>query len=269
VRALAAALSKNGEAWMTRAETAQALGKVRGTESFAALKANLSTKHPKVRRAVAAALGSFRTDEAAALLARAARQDDSYLVGADAARALGETRQKAALRTLVAVLKESSWADVKRTGALDGLASLGSDDGIPHVIERTRYGHASNARRAAVAALAKLSDDRKTREHLERLLDDSDPHFRIAVVSAIQTLGDARARGGLRRRLDRETDGRVMRRIREALRTLGHGPSAEHRRMSDEIEQLRRDLGDLKTRLTKIEDGRKKKPSRRRTHSNT
>ena len=246
VRALGAALSNEKEAWMTRAEAAQALGKIRGPDSYAYLEKRLGTAHPKVRRAIVTALGSFRTDEAAGLLSRAARTDKSYLVGADAARALGETRQESGLRTLVGVLREASWADVKRAGALDGLAALGSDAGVKHVIERTRYGHTSNARRAAVVALAKLSDERKTREHIEQLLDDADPHFRMAVVGAIQTLGDPRARGGLRRRLEREIDGRVARRLREALRALGQGPNAEHRRMSDEIEQLRRDLEENK-----------------------
>jgi aminopeptidase N len=266
VRALGAALSNEREAWMTRAEAAQALGKIRGPDSFEHLKHQLDTAHPKVRRAIVAALGSFRTDQAASLLSRAARSDESYLVGADAARALGETRQESGLRTLVGVLRESSWADVKRAGAIDGIAALGSDAGIEHVKERTRYGHTSNARRAAVVALAKLSDDRKTREHLEQLLDDADPHFRISVVGAIQTLGDPRARGGLRRRLERELDGRVARRIREALRGLGQGPNAEHRRMSDEIEQLRRDLGEMKTRLSRLEDERKKKQPKTGRH---
>jgi aminopeptidase N len=259
VRALGTALSNEREAWMTRAEAAQALGKIRGPDGFALLRDNLKTSHPKVRRAIVAALGAFRTDEAAALLSRAARTDQSYLVGADAARALGETRKESGLKTLVGVLGEASWADVKRAGALDGLASLGSDAGVPHVLERTRYGHPANARRAAVVALAKLSDERKTREHLEQLLDDADPHFRLAVVGAIQSLGDVRARGGLRRRLERELDGRVARRIREALRGLGQSPGAEHRRMSDEIEQLRRELGEMKTRLARVEDDRKKK----------
>lgn len=258
VRALGAALGKKSEAWMTRAEAAQALGKIAGPESFALLRDHVATEHPKVRRAVVAALGAFRTEESASLLSRAARKDSSYLVGADAARALGETRRDSGFRTLVDTLREASWADVKRAGALDGLAALGRDDAIPHVMERTRYGHPAPARRAAVSALARLSDDRKTREHLERLLDDDDPHFRMSVVGAIQALGDPKARAGLRRRLDRELDGRVARRIREALRALGQGPAAEHKRLSDEIEQLRRDLGDLKTRLSELESSRKK-----------
>jgi HEAT repeat protein len=97
------------------------------------------------------------------------------------------------------------------------------------------------------------------------LLDDRDPHFRISVVRSLEVLADPRARGALRRRLEREFDGRVARRIREALRTLGQSPSAEHRRMTDEMEQLKRDLGDLRVRLAKVEDERKTR--RKRGHA--
>jgi aminopeptidase N len=267
VMALGAALAKKSEAWMTRAEAARVLGKIRGPDAFEHLRDAAGTKHPKVRRAVASALGEFQTDEAAVVLSRLSEKDSSYLVGADAARALGETRRPAALKTLLSVLGATSWADVKRAGALDGLAALRNEEAVAQVIERTRYGHSSPTRRAAVAALARLSDDRKVREHLEELLEDRDPHFRISVVRAIEVLGDGRSRGALRRRLDREYDGRVARRIREALRGLGQSPSAEHRRMADEMEQLKRDLAELRVRLSKVEDERKVRRKRGQARS--
>ncbi|HVW26776.1 MAG TPA: M1 family aminopeptidase [Polyangiaceae bacterium] len=257
VSALGAALAKKSEAWMVRAEAARVLGKIRGEAAFAHLAAAVEQKHPKVRRAVASALGEFHDERAAAMLARLAAKDPSYLVGADAARALGETRQPSALKALLAALGEASWADVKRAGALDGLASLRDESAVKHVLERTRYGHSTPTRRAAVTALARLTEDRKVREHLEDLLDDRDPHFRISVIRALELLADGRSRSALRRRLEREFDGRVARRIREALRTMGQGATAEQKRMADEMEQLKRDLGELKVRLAKVEDQRK------------
>jgi aminopeptidase N len=264
IRSLGASLAKKSEAWMVRAEAARILGKIRGADAFASLEEHAGTSHPKVRRAVVSALGEFRTEKAAALLARAAEKDASYLVSAEAARSLGETRRPRALEALVSILATASWADVKRAAALDGLAALRTEEAVPHVLERTRYGHSSPARRAAVAALARLSDSRAVREHLEDLLEDGDPHFRISVVRSLEVLGDPRARRALRRRLDRELDGRVARRIREALRAFGQSPNAEHRRMTDEIEQLRRDLGDVKTKLSKMEES---KARRKRPHA--
>jgi aminopeptidase N len=262
IAALGAALAKKSEAWMVRAEAARVLGKIRGEVAFEHLKTAVTEKHAKVRRAVASALGEFHTEESVRLLARLAAKDPSYLVGADAARALGETRQAGALKPLLGVLGDESWHDVKRAGALDGLASLREESAVKQVMERTRYGHSTPTRRAAVMALARLSDDRKVREHLEDLLDDRDPHFRISVVRSLEILADVRSRGALRRHLDREFDGRVARRIREALRTLGQSPTAEQKRMSDELEQLKRDLGELKVRLSKVEDRRKVRQKR-------
>lgn len=248
---------------MVRAEAAHALGRIRGETAFEALKENVATAHPKVRRAVASALGEFRTDDAARVLEHRLAADESYLVLAESARALGETRSPRALAPLTRALKKSSWADVVRAGALDGLGALRQEDAVPHVLEHTRYGHLTPARRSAVAALARLSDDRKVREHLEALLDDKDPHFRISVIRALEVLGDVRARGALRRNLDRETDGRVARRLREALRSLGQTPATEQRRTADELEQLQRELTELKTRLAKLEDEKKKAVGKR------
>ncbi len=267
VTALGIALAKKSEAWMVRAEAARVLGKIRGPDAFASLAAEVETPHPKVRRAVASALGEFRTDEAAALLSRVATQDDSYLVGAEAARSLGETRRPHALDALVTVLGSGSWSDVKRAAALDGLAALRVDEAVPHVLERTKYGHSSQTRRAAVVALARLSDERKVREHLESLLEDDDPHFRISVVRALETIGDPRTRSAFRKALDREPDGRVARRIREALRAFGQSPTAEQKKTTDELEQLRRDLSDMKTRLSKLESNRKPRKKRSTSRS--
>ena len=63
-----------------------------------------------------------------ALKPRALR-DESYLVEAEAARALGRTRQAAAFDVLVDLLERPSWADVVRAGAIDGLAALRDERG--------------------------------------------------------------------------------------------------------------------------------------------
>ena len=157
------------------------------------------------------------------------------------------------MKDLLAVVDRPSWADCQRAGALDGLAQLRDEAAVPHVLQRSRYGVPTRGRRAAVAALAALSDSKQTRQHLEDLLDDTDPHFRIAVVDALVQLGDTKARGPLRRALQRELDGRVARRLREALRDIGEAGSAERKRLGDDVETLRSELRELKTRLAKLE----------------
>ncbi|HTU62630.1 MAG TPA: HEAT repeat domain-containing protein, partial [Polyangiales bacterium] len=252
IAALAKCLANAKEAWMVRAEAARALGRTRAEAAFERLREQVQAQHPKVRRSVATALGSFRTQAALEALRPLADHDESYLVEAEAARALGRTRQKGALSPLLGLLQRDSWSDVVRSGALDGLATLRDEDGVDAVTERTRYGHPTRGRRAAILALAELGEGKRTRDKLELLLDDPDPHVRSDVVSALLRFGDPRCRTALRRALDQELDGRVLRRIREALRDLGE-TNTERKRVADEIEGLRGEVGELKARLAKLE----------------
>ncbi len=252
-KALAATLANEGEVWAVRAEAASALGTLRSDEALDVLAAHAGTKHPKVRRAVASALGKFRATRAAEHLKKMALSDESYLVEAEAARAIGATRQPLAFDTLIDVLDRPSWADVVRAGAIDGLANLRDDRALPHVMARTRYGISTRGRRAAIMALPKIGGDRKIREALEDLLDGTDPYLRVDVVRALVDLGDPKSRGALQRQLERELDGRVRRRIREALRDIGTAGKREADRLRDDFEALRTEYGDLKARFAKIE----------------
>ena len=252
-KALAQALANEAEFWGVRAEAAGALGAMRSDEAFEVLASHAATNHAKVRRAVVNALGKFRTTRAAEMLAKITLSDASYLVEADAARALGATRQAIAFDTLLDVLDRPSWADAIRAGAIDGLAALRDDRAIPHVMARTRYGISTRGRRAAIMALPKISSDRRTREVLEELLDGTDPYLRVDVVRALVDLGDSKSRAALQRQLDRELDGRVRRRIREALRDIGTAGKREADRLRDDFESLRNDYAELKARFARIE----------------
>ena len=266
IRALAACLARQDEAWMVRQEAAAALGKIRSPEAFSALTAQVGTEHPKVRRAVASALGNFKTAEAVNVLEKRAKSDPSYLVEAESVRALGRTRQPEALQVIVPLLDRRSWGEVSRTGALDALGALRDERALPEVIKRTQYGYPTRGRRAAIAALPQISDTRKIRAHLEDLLEDKDPHLKIDVIAALQALGDLKSRAALHRAKEHELDGRVVRRLREALRDMSeHKASSERKRLSDELESVRGELSELKARLTKVEAGRSKASTGKKT----
>jgi aminopeptidase N len=225
-----------------------------------------TSPHPKVRRAAVAAIGQFRTADACRALGPVLTGDPSYLVQSEAARAMGRTRQRDAYPALLEAIDQPSWAHVVQAGCLDGLAALRDEQAIEPVAERTRYGVPTRARRAAIWALARLSDTRKVREQIEDLLDDSDPHLRIDAALALEHLADPRARGALRRRLERELDGRVARRLREALRDLG-AEGRNRRTLSDDVEALKNDFGEVKARLSKLEAAKHEKEPPPKTRS--
>ncbi len=253
IHALAARMMNENEFWGVRAECARALGAIKAKECFEALKKATAVKHPKARRAVMDALGKFRTPAAVDALRPHALKDESYLVEAEAARALGATKQANAFDVLLDVVDRKSWADVISAGALDGLAALRDDRAVPHVLTRTRYGHPSRARRAAVLAVPKLGSDRKSRETLEDLLDDPDPMLRLDVARALGEMNDTKSRPALKAKLDTDLDPRVRRRIRETLRDLGHVPSKQLDHLKDELEKLQVEHAEVKARLGKLE----------------
>jgi aminopeptidase N len=255
LQTLARVLSDETQFWGVRAECAAALARLRGRAAFDVLKGvknGVTLAHPKVRRAVVEALGHFRSTEAMELIKPHALRDESYLVEAEAAKALGKTRQSASLESLVDLLERPSWFEVVRAGAIDGLAALRDDRALPHLLARVRYGHPQRARRAAILALPKLAGDRRTRETLELLLDDTDPILRIDVVRALGELGDTKARPALRERLEVDLDARVRRRIREILRDLSE-PRRATDAVRDDLEKLQTEHADLKVRLAKLE----------------
>jgi aminopeptidase N len=253
IEALTKVLRNEKEFWGVRAQAADALGAARTEAAFESLSAALKAKHPKVRRAVARAIGHFRTPRACAALQPFALSDPSYLVESEAARALGSTRQRAAFDTLVEIIDRPSWADVIRTGALDGLAALRDERAVSHVLARTRYGMNARGRRAAIMALPKLGNDRKNREALEDLLDDRDPLIRLDVVRALGELGDPKSRGALSKQLEREQDGRVHRRIRETMHEAFAGTKEEQQKLRDEFESLKTEHAELRATIAKLE----------------
>jgi len=253
IGALEKVLGDEKEFWGVRAESADCLGKIRARECFDALEKHARTRHPKVRRAVVAALGRFKSSRAAELLKPHALRDESYMVESEAARALGKTRQHIALDVLIDVVDRSSWADIVAVGALDGLAALRDDRAIPHVLARTRYGHPTRMRRAAILSAAKLSTDRRTREALEDLLDDPDPYTRVDVARALGDIGDSKSRPALRSRLEVDLDPRVRRRIREVLRDLGGDGKKGLDQLREELDKIRDEHAELRGRIAKIE----------------
>ena len=204
IAALAAAL-RGDDFWGVRASAARALGHTRRDDARAALVAAADDKHPRVRRAVAAALGEFLGDELAArtLADRLRRGDASYFVEAEAALALGRTRTAEALALLPALLDRPSYQDVIRSRAIEGLGKCGDERAFPIIRDAWRAGAPWVTRRAIVAALAELARGtgiaRAAREFIETRLVDRDFRVRGEAAVALARLGSIEATAGAAR----------------------------------------------------------------------
>ena len=249
--------------WAVSAEAASSLGDIRTPAAREALLAALNTvEHPKARRAVVGALGVFRGDEAAADALRSVveKGDASMFVEAEAADGLGRTRAAGAREVLEKALKsKDSWAETIRSGAVRGLGHLASEDALPALFARYAWGNHARVRVAAAMGLAEIGARLvvrdAVREKLEEGIDDRDFRVQMASIGALRNLGDERAIPALRRGAGQATDGRVKRACRAAARRVEQGATRtqETARLSDAVETLRRDNGELKTRLEKLE----------------
>ena len=247
--------------WGVLVQAAGAVGATRAPWAQALLIEALRHPHPKVRRAVAAALGNFHHEEAATSLIAPAREDESYFVRHAALAALGKTRDSRAFDILSPAVREKSWNDWIASGAVRGLAELADPRAMEILCEAASETHDEGLRRAAVAAigrLGELAESERTRvvQALEERLDDRTFMVQLAAIGAAESLGDARLLPALDRLSQAAFDGRVRRdaaeaaiRVREAakvpaqvtaMRSDIDGLREEQRKLQEKIEALSR-----------------------------
>ncbi len=258
--ALAKAL-KSDKFWGVQAEASYALGKVHSPAAQEALIAAKAIKHAKARRAVAQALGEFKTDPAAKALAGMLAKDESYYVEAQAAASLGKTRNPLAFDALVAALTKESHNDVIRSHAFAGLCELRDMRALPVMREWTAYGRSQQARYSAIGSLGRLAsestedkDKQAARETLEPLLE-GDFRQAMAAVGGLRALKDPKALGALGKLASTTHDSRIKRNARMAIDAIRESAGApkELKALRDDYEGLKKEYDDLKVRLDKLE----------------
>jgi aminopeptidase N len=255
--ALADALA-NDPFWGVSVEVAAALGKHRAPSGRAALLANVRHSHPKVRRAVAEALGNWRDLEVAAALL-GMRDDISYFVAAAALHALGKTRDARALEVLLDGLATPSWNETIAAGAVRGFGALADARALMPLLEALRPESHESVRRAAPGALAELgtlveSVRNEVADAIERALHDQSYLVRAAAFAAAEKLGDKRLLPVLDMLAETEDDGRLRRDATEAairIRDEQKKPAAIAE-LRDEIDRLRAESQTLREQIAEL-----------------
>lgn len=246
--------------WGVLAEIASALGKSHAAWARELLLNVLKHPHPKVRRAVAEALGEFREAAVAQALIPPARSDESYFVQQSALHALGKTRAGEAFDTLRAALAQKTWNGVVESGAALGLGELGDARATPLLVKATKPGGDDALRRSALFALARQAEvlESARAEAVDTiLLALDDPGFAVArgAIAAAERLSEKKFLPALDRLAETAFDGRLRRDAAEAAARIRDGGSPatvnglrsdldalreEHRKLQEKLEALSR-----------------------------
>ncbi|MEL6556525.1 MAG: HEAT repeat domain-containing protein, partial [Cyanobacteria bacterium J06621_11] len=161
------------------------LGSVQLEQAEAALINSIKDEHPKVRRAIVAALGNIKTAESyKALKSIVEAGDESYYVEATAVKSLGKvgtatidgkSKEKKTLKLLDVVLKErAGWNEVVRSGAIAGLSQFkSSEPALDLLMPYTELGVPQPLRLAAIRALGTISTGQR-KPVIDRILERLD-----------------------------------------------------------------------------------------------
>jgi len=245
---------RNDHSWGVLEQTARALGKTRAPWAQRMLTSWLSHEHPKVRRAVAAALGEFKNAQAAQALLGPARGDASYFVQAAALNSLGKSRDERAFEALRRAVEGSTWNGTVEAGAARGLGELGDARATALLIAASRPGKDESLRRAALGALARLGElvHSERAAAVEAILERlDDPMFMVqrSAITAAEHLAEQAFLSALDRLASSGFDGRVRRDAAEAAVRI-----REKQKVPAQVTNLRADLDVLREEQRKLQE---------------
>jgi len=248
----------NDSFWGVSATAACALGEVRSDDALAALlRCVEQVKHPKVRNALAEALGNFkeRKEAAEALKKILTNRNESYYVRMQTATSLGKLKLEEYRETLVNSLSEHSHNNVITAGALHGLAELGGEESLKIILDHTRLGNPNTVRIAATTALAKFPGRREVYEKLAELAVDRYDRVRYAVVNAAKEMLDPKLLPILDRMAENDLLERTRRGAREAARKIrGYmEKGVEYKALREEIEKVKEENRRIVDKLARLE----------------
>jgi aminopeptidase N len=268
--ALAEALLKD-RFWGVQAEIACVLGEIRTESARDALITGLKLSHPKARRAVVSALGTFKDSQAASALKKLAQSDPSYYVEAEAIGAWTGSRrfddEGPTEKFLLEQLTKESFQELIRSSALKGLGELpGTARGqraaaLTALIDWTKKGKPMDARLAAIRTLGSVAKIAVPHERarvfdlFSRLSDEDHFRIRMALLDALACSESSEALSLVEKIRSLDVNPRVRRRalvVRAELQEAGGLPESftqlrsAYERLEEEQRKLKSALEELR-----------------------
>ncbi|AHJ30144.1 M1 family metallopeptidase [Nodularia spumigena CS-584] len=264
---------KHDSFWGVQVEAAKQLAEIKLDQAFDGLVPGLQDQNAFVRRAVVEALATIKTHDSYKAVKNLVKNGDpSYYVEASASRALGsiasvnlaeKVKEEKVIKLLQSVLAEKAgWNEVVRSGAVGGLAALKtSEAALNLLLEYTKPGVPQPLRIATIRALGKISVGQSPM-NLERILEKlaelaKETFFltQVAVVTALGQMETRKAMGILRSLADQTADGRVRRYAEEEISKVQKNVGTDNalRQMREELDQLKQQNQELKSRLEGLE----------------
>ena len=264
---------KHDSFWGVQVEAAKQLAEIKLDQAFDGLVPGLQDQNAFVRRAVVEALATIKTHDSYKAVKNLVKNGDpSYYVEASASRALGsiasvnlaeKVKEEKVIKLLQSVLAEKAgWNEVVRSGAVGGLAALKtSEAALNLLLEYTKPGVPQPLRIATIRALGKISvgqSPMNLERILEKLAELSKETFfltQVAVVTALGQMETRKAMGILRSLADQTADGRVRRYAEEEISKVQKNVGTDNalRQMREELDQLKQQNQELKSRLEGLE----------------
>jgi len=273
IKALALALKKD-EFWGVRVEVAKQLAEIQLDQAFDALVIGLEDPSPFVRKAVIQSLAKIKTHASYTAVTNFVQNGDpSYYVEAAACKTIGAIAsaslqdQQPLAEHVITLLKsvletKAGWNEVIRSGAIAGLAEFkDSEAALNLLLEYTKLGVSKPLRLAAIRALGKISIGQSP-TNLERVLDRlteiaKETFFltQVAVLTALGQMETPKAINILQSLAHQTSDGRVRRYAEEEIAKVQNniGPEKTLRQLRDEVNQLKQQNQELKSRLENLE----------------
>lgn len=271
VKALGTAL-KSDRFWGVRLEVAKHLGEIKLDQAVDALAPGLTDEDARVRKAVVEALAGLKTSASYDLLKPIVEKGDpSYQVEAAAANGLGQLAASATLKhkedEAIALLthnlrEKGGWNEVVRSGSISGLSQLKSNAiALEQILEYTSPAVTQPLRLAAIRALGAISTGQTPNnvdwivEQLEALSRETFFLTQVAVAVSLGRMETPKAIAVLQDLASQTPDGRVRRIAEEAVQQVQKklGSDRAVKQLREELDQLKKENQDLKSRLETLE----------------